>query len=162
MTNPPGRFPDDMWSHLIDAVAEYASVLKLSQQSDVSDLPALLHQLIEATAGVNRAMNTGTILTEYFERVLGPPPAPPAARADPAVETQYQDDLARWVMQAWQILLQHFLKPIMGGHPMLDSLHNDLGPLPGGRTPAFLPRVGPAPAIRGMCCAHRRDAWSIP
>ncbi len=91
-----------------------------------SDLTAHLHQLMEAIAGVNRAMHAGVFLPEYFERAIGPPPALATVPTEPAVEAQYRDDLARWVMQAWQIMCQVFLMPSIGSHPMLDMLHNDL------------------------------------
>src|SRR3954447_14156209 len=108
MTNPPDKFPDDMRQHLVDAVADYVRVFKMCELSDVSDLPALLHQLVEAIAAVNRAMVAGLILRQHIECALGPPPPQPAARADPAVEAQYRDDLTRWNMRAWQIVSQDF------------------------------------------------------
>jgi hypothetical protein len=126
MENHPGRFPDDMRQHLVDAFADYLDAFKAAAQSDGSDLTAHLHQLMEAIAGVNRAMHAGTFLTQFIERVLGPEPEPPTDRSDPIAEAQYQDDLARWVMQAWQIVCQVFLLPATGAHPIIDALHNDM------------------------------------
>ncbi len=134
--------PDNRWQHLVDAVGDYVSVFKMCEQSDGSDIVALLHQLVEAGAAVNRVMRIGPIVMRHVECVCGPPPEQPAARSDPAVEAQYQDDLARWNMRAWQILLQNFLKPIMGGHLMLDLLHNDLDRGLAGDTLRFIRAVG--------------------
>jgi hypothetical protein len=118
------RSPRKM-QHLVDAVAEYARTFEAARRSDGSDLTAHLHQLVETIAGVNRAMHAGVFLAEYFERAIGPPLALATVPTDPAAEAQYRDDLARWVMQAWQIMCQLFLMPSIGSHPMLDALHND-------------------------------------
>jgi hypothetical protein len=120
-----GDVPDGKYPPLVGAFAEYVRALEAAQRSDGSDLTAHLYQLIEAITGANRVMHAGTFLTQLIERVLGSEPEPPADRSDPIAEAQCQDDLARWVMQAWQITCQLFLLPAMGGHSMLDALHND-------------------------------------
>jgi hypothetical protein len=119
------QFPDDMKTPLVDAFAEYARAFMEAAQSAGSDIVAQLRQLIDAIGTVNRAMHAGTFVAQYIKGTLGPLPKPPIAPIDPTTEAQYQDDLARWVMQAWQINCQVFLQPAMGNHLMLDALHND-------------------------------------
>ena len=71
MTHPSDRFPDDMRQHLVDAFADYLDAFKACAQSDGADLVALLHQLIEASAAVNRAMRVGPILLRAIECAVG-------------------------------------------------------------------------------------------
>jgi hypothetical protein len=142
MTNPSDRFPDNMRQHLVDAIADYVEAFKACAQSDGSDLVALLHQLVEAIAAVNRAMCVGPILVRYIECILGPPPAQPATSTEPTVEAQHRDDLARWTMEALRLLCRDFLLVQLNAHPMLDALHNDLDRALGGGAPEFIRAVG--------------------
>ena len=98
-------------------------------------------------------------MTQLIERTLDPPPTPPTSSAEPAVEAQYRDDLARWVMQAWQIKCQLFLKPFMGNDPTLDALHNDADRGLAGDTLQFFRAVEPQHGNKRDVLRHTaRDA----
>ena len=113
------------WQFLVDAVHEYVRTFEDAQRSDGSDPVAQLHQLSELAAVIIRALRIGPVLMKGIECLIGPPPAQPPPPADPTAEAQYRDDLARWVMRAWQIMCQVFLLPALGAHPLLDALHNE-------------------------------------
>ena len=148
-----------MRQHLLDAFADYLCVFETSEITAPSDAPALLRQLVEASAEVNRAMHVGPVLSKHIEAVLGPPPPQPADPADPAAADRYRDDLARWVMRTWLPVLEDFFKPIMGGHPMLDALHNDIDrALAGGDLHFFRPIAPPHGNRRNILRRTARDA----
>jgi hypothetical protein len=134
-----GRFPDNIRQQQIAAFANYADIFKQAEQSDGSDALAILHQLVEAIGEVSRAMNVSGIFKHYIDRVLGPPPLRPTeADRDPAVRSQWEDDFARWSMEAWQLWAKVFGLPAYGNHPMFDVLHNDMDRALAGGTPKFI------------------------
>jgi hypothetical protein len=125
LTNPADRFPDDVWQPLLDAVAEYVRAFIAAMQSDGSDIAARMHHLVETCAMVNRTMRVGPILLKHSELIAGSEPVQPADPTDPAAMAQYHDALARWVMEAWQLKCEVFLKLFMSNDSTLNALHND-------------------------------------